>query len=151
MSAAGKKPDLTVVQNAPAAADAGTIVGPLPIEVPEAVYRVKLSHYTTVFVFQPKIVLSFGIIDPEIYAGTELPRWYNARTIETHGKRGGRFEVGARSLIVADQIRLFGPLTQASLSLDDWRSVDFLAHVETVEQASTGVRSSVIRRLEIVK
>lgn len=103
------------------------------------------------FVFQPKIVLSFGIIEPEAYAGAELPRWYNARTIEEHGKRGGRFEVGARSLLVADHIRLFGPLLRASLSLDFWRANELLAHVETSEQASTGIRASVIRRLERIE
>ena len=56
-----------------------------------------------------------------------------------------------RSLLVADHIRLFGPLSQASLSLDLWRSVELLAHVATSEQASTGIRASVIRRLERIE
>ena len=149
MSAASDKPNhLTLVPTSPTAADAGTIIGPLPVEVPEGECLVRFSHYDTVFVFQPKLVLTFGVVDPETYAGTELPRWYNVRAISEHRRRSGHFEVGARSLLVADHIRLFGPLTRSSLSLDNWRSVDFLAHVETVEQPSTGIRSSVIRKLE---
>lgn len=148
MSGGPEKSNLISFPARPTATDTGSIVGPLPIEVPEGEYGVRFSHYDTVYVFQPKIVLTFGIIDSEMYAGTEIPRWYNVRLIEEHRTRDGRFGVKARSLLVGDHIRMFGPVTGASLSLDDWRSVDFLAHVETVEQASTGIRSSVIRKLE---
>ena len=148
MSAGGEKPNLTLVPTGQAETDAGRIVGPLYIEIAAGTYSVSMSHWETARSFgTPKVAVTFGVTSPEQYAGTELVKWYRVKAIDEHGKRCGRFTVGPLQFLVADHVRLVGPLTRAGVSLDAWRELDLLARVETVESAS-GLLYSVIRRLE---
>lgn len=148
MNADADKPTLALVPTSPTVTDAGSIVGPLYVEIPVGVYGVSMTYWETARAFGvPKVAITFYVISPEAYASTPLVKWYRVKAIDEHGKRGGRFQVGPLQLLVADHVRLLGPLTRAGVSLDAWRTLDLRAHVETVESA-TGLRYSVIRRLE---
>lgn len=148
MNAGDEKPNLALVPTSPAATDAGRIVGPLYIEIAAGTYSVSMSHWETARSFgTPKVAVTFGVTRPEQYAGTELVKWYRVKAIDEHGKRCGRFTVGPLQFLVADHVRLVGPLTHAAVSLDAWRELELHARVETVTSAS-GLRYSVIRRLE---
>jgi len=148
MSADLDKPKLELVPTA--AADPGTIIGPLPVVVPDGEYIVRFSHWDCVFIHhQQKLAISFGIIRPDEYAGLALVRWYNVASIEASGVRNGRFEVGARSKLMADHTTIVRPLMWSStLPLELWRDIDLRARVETVEARATGMRSSLIRTIE---
>ncbi len=129
--------------------DVATIVGSLPVEIPEGEYEVVLHHYDTALWYRPKVVFTFVITSGD-YAGTELPCWYGALSIEAHKKRSGTFEVGPRSRLVADHARLFFRPENGLLDLDLWWEARFRATVETVHPKSA-VTYSVIRRLEHAK
>ncbi len=148
MSGGGNERTLALVSISPTVTDAGSIVGPLYVEIPVGVYGVSMTHWETAYAFgTPKVAITFYVISPDTYAGTPLIKWYRVKAIDEHGRRFGRFEVGPLQALVADHVRLIKPLQGASLSLDPWRTVPLRAYVETVESA-TGIRYSVIRQLE---
>lgn len=124
--------------------------------IPPGDYQVQFVGWWTGIMFarQPKVGLTFKIVQPGAHFGVKITRWYNARRlIGKHGK-SGRFKIGRRSDFLADYARLFGMPTRTDrFSFTRLERLILLVRVDTVginhrqRQINEKLQYSVVREL----
>lgn len=128
----------------------GAVAGELPL-IPPGKYLAGFQRIQTAVMFgrQPKVILTFGIADGE-HMGTQLTKYYNARTLV--GKPGlrGQFKVGRSSDYLFDYCTLHGaPARMDRLSTRVWNGV-YTVRVRTVTNRSGGAELPQVLRYSVI-
>jgi hypothetical protein len=109
--------------------------------VPDGEYIVGYSYYETAenYFGKPRVLLHFGIIKPEDYAGVPLTRFYCVKKVEHPGRKFGNFTPAARGDLVREFRRVVGDVGRLDrISFARFKGVKIRAQVKTVHKGSDG-------------
>lgn len=132
----------------------------LPPHIPPGHYSLAFVGWRTVNYLnrQPKVVLTYRVVDQGPYFETVLQRWYNAQVLNGKTGANGRFKLGSSSDLFRDFLRWTGLNARKDrVALCHLEKLLFRGRVEDVRvdrlqrELAAAARYSVLRDIDVIQ